>query len=267
MTEQVVPRVSERFCAPDSDITLQSSDGVLYKVHRKNLELHSEGFASADAISAASDNADDTEIVHLSESSAVLDLLLQYMHRQRQPDLTDVEFPILADLAEAAEKYEVYSAMTICNVHMRFAITSHPVEVLGYAFKHDYRKLMDEVAPLTIDKPVHELTAYWESIPNRIFTVWMKYHHEWLDVLNFVHKQYQYTGTHLNQYKQPITCSQSGLWEENRLRVALNLGANPGTLRDLEIPFGQRILCRVKSTGCRSLALFSDYFATRIIVS
>jgi len=180
----------------------------------------------------------------------VLDLLLQYMHRQRQPDLTDVEFPILADLAEAAEKYEVYSAMTICNVHMRFAITSHPVEVLGYAFKHDYRKLMDEVAPLTIDKPVHELTAYWESIPNRIFTVWMKYHHEWLDVLNFVHKQYQYTGTHLNQYKQPITCSQSGLWEENRLRVALNLGANPGTLRDLEIPFGQSEMRLVVCSSC-----------------
>ena len=140
MTEQVVPRVSERcesplfpscLCetigvyevftvrAPDSDITMQSSDGVLYKVHRKNLELHSEGFASADAISVASDNADDTEVVHLSESSAVLDLLLQYMYRQRQPDLADVEFPILADLAEAAEKYEVYSAMTICNVHMR----------------------------------------------------------------------------------------------------------------------------------------------------
>ena len=55
----------------------------------------------------------------------------------------------------------------------RFAITSHPVEVLGYAFKHDYRKLMDEVAPLTIDKPVDELIACWESIPNRIFTIWV----------------------------------------------------------------------------------------------
>lgn len=106
-------------CAPDSDITLESSDGVLYKVHRKNLELHSEGFASADAISAASYDSEGLETVHLSESSAVLGLLLQYMYRQRQPDLTHVEFRILADLAEAAEKYEVYSAMTVCSMHMR----------------------------------------------------------------------------------------------------------------------------------------------------
>ncbi|KIM92257.1 hypothetical protein PILCRDRAFT_83487 [Piloderma croceum F 1598] len=159
----------------------------------KNLELHSEGFASADAISAASDNADDTEFIHLSENSVVLDLLLQYMYRQRQPDLADIKFPILADLAEAAEKYEVYSAMTICNVHMRYAIQGYPVEVLGYAFKHDYPKLMDEAAPLTIDMPVDKVTACWELMPSRIFTVW----------------------------------------------VALDLGAKPGTLRNLQIVFGR----------------------------
>jgi len=33
------------------------------------------------------------------------------MYHQCQPDLVDVEFLILADLAEAAEKYEVYSAI------------------------------------------------------------------------------------------------------------------------------------------------------------
>jgi hypothetical protein len=107
-------------CAVDSDLTLQSSDGVLYKVHRKNLEFHSEPFAAADAISATSDNSGGAEIVHLSERSTVLDLLLQYMYRQRQPDLEKVDFQILAELAEAAEKYEVYSAMTVCNIHMRY---------------------------------------------------------------------------------------------------------------------------------------------------
>jgi hypothetical protein len=121
MEDQPKPRVSELFCAADSDITLQSSDGVLYKVHRKNLELHSESFATADAISAPSDSFEGAEIVHLPESSAVLDLLLQYMHRQRQPDLRSVDFHTLADLAEAAEKYEVffshghlYGAYEIC---------------------------------------------------------------------------------------------------------------------------------------------------------
>jgi len=81
----------------------------------------------------------------------VLDLLLQYMHRQRQPDLGDVDFQTLAELAEAAEKYEVYSAMT---VYMGYAIKNHAAEVLRYAFKYDYPKVMDVAAPLTINMSV-----------------------------------------------------------------------------------------------------------------
>ena len=108
-------------CSTDSDITLQSSDGVLYKVHRKNLGIHSEGFAAADAISASTDDNNNSEIVHLSESSVVLDLLLQYMYHQHQPDLEDVDFQVLA---EAAEKYEVYSATAVCNLG-EWAIALH----------------------------------------------------------------------------------------------------------------------------------------------
>jgi hypothetical protein len=104
-------------CATDSDLTLQSFDGVLYKVHRTNLEVHSESFAAANSISATSDSS---EVVYLDESSAVLDLLLQFMYRQRQPDLEEVDFQTLSELAEAAEKYEVYSAMTVCSIHMGY---------------------------------------------------------------------------------------------------------------------------------------------------
>ena len=90
---------------------------MLYKVHRTNLEVHSESFAAANSISATSDSS---EVVHLDESSTVLDLLLQFMYRQRQPDLGEINFQTLAELAEAAEKYEVYSAMTVCSMHMGY---------------------------------------------------------------------------------------------------------------------------------------------------
>jgi hypothetical protein len=50
-------------CAADSDITLQSSDGVLFKVHRKNLEVHSEGFAGADAISPGGSLSEDVVLL------------------------------------------------------------------------------------------------------------------------------------------------------------------------------------------------------------
>ena len=104
--------------APDSDITLRSIDGVLFRVHRKNLEVHSEVFAAAESISIPVVN-ESTEVVQLSESAESLNLLLQFMYRQRQPDLLDLPFATLADLVEAVEKYEVFSAMKNCELSMR----------------------------------------------------------------------------------------------------------------------------------------------------
>lgn len=104
-------------CALDADITILSADGILFKVHRKNLEVHSDVFAGAEDATRP-ENGD--EIVHLPENSDVLDLLFQYMYRQPQPDLNKVEFATIAGLAEAAEKYVVYSALEWCRMRMKF---------------------------------------------------------------------------------------------------------------------------------------------------
>jgi hypothetical protein len=84
----------------------------MFQVQRRNLEMHSEIFFAAGecTIPALS------EVLDLPETSPVLELLLQYMYRQRQPDLRQVDFSHLWALAEAAEKYQVYSAMEICMV-------------------------------------------------------------------------------------------------------------------------------------------------------
>lgn len=42
------------------------------------------------------------------------------MYPQRQPDLNEIELPLLANLAEAVEKYQVYSAMDIAKIFMGF---------------------------------------------------------------------------------------------------------------------------------------------------
>ena len=99
-----------------------SSDGVVFKVHRKNLEFHSDIFA--DAASATLPQKDDG-IVQFSESSHVLDLLFQHMYRQRQPDLKDVKFEVLAGLAEAAEKYVVPAALDCCLNKIRYVCSIH----------------------------------------------------------------------------------------------------------------------------------------------
>lgn len=97
-------------------MAFESSDGVLFKIHRKNLDTHSEGFSSPEGISISPD-----AVVVLSETAEVLELLFQYMYPQRQPKISMVDFEILSDLAEAAEKYQVYSALDILGVHMKCA--------------------------------------------------------------------------------------------------------------------------------------------------
>jgi len=98
----------------------------LFKVHRKNLEVHSEIFATAESISATAGPISDLpvnkeiEVVQLSETSTVLDLLLQFMYRQPQPDLSHLPFETLADLVKAVEKYEIFSAMFNCKSAMRY---------------------------------------------------------------------------------------------------------------------------------------------------
>jgi hypothetical protein len=95
---------------------------VIFKVHRKHLEVHSDIFA--DAANATQPDNEAEEVVNLSESSAVLDLLFQYMYRQPQPDLKSVDFPIFAGLAEAAEKYVVYSALPAIAIKMKCVLGS-----------------------------------------------------------------------------------------------------------------------------------------------
>lgn len=97
--------------AADADVIFQSCDGVFFHIHRKNLEVNTEGFPPAGF---------DTQnnIVALSEHSTTLELLFQFVYPARHPYLASVDFETLAKLAEAAEKYQVYPAMNICRIRM-----------------------------------------------------------------------------------------------------------------------------------------------------
>ncbi|KAJ7744626.1 hypothetical protein B0H16DRAFT_1322138, partial [Mycena metata] len=130
--------------AADADITIASSDGVLFKLHRKNLEFHSDIFANAADTTPRDADSGAGDIMQLSESADVLDLLFQYMYRQPQPVLKDVQFEVCAGLAEAAEKYVVYSATPATKLRMSDSVVKHPLEVLNYAARHNHDELADE---------------------------------------------------------------------------------------------------------------------------
>lgn len=57
----------------------------------------------------------EDEVVCLPESSSVLELMLRFMSLERKPDVKTMSFEDLSGLSEAVEKYEVFSAMAICN--------------------------------------------------------------------------------------------------------------------------------------------------------
>jgi len=59
------------------------------------------------------------EVVQLTENSATLELLFQFCYPERHPDLNGLAFDTLAELAEAAEKYKVFSAISLCKIGMR----------------------------------------------------------------------------------------------------------------------------------------------------
>ncbi|KAF7978049.1 hypothetical protein HWV62_1673 [Athelia sp. TMB] len=151
-------------CADDADATFRSCDGILFKVHRKNLETHSEGFSPPPSTSS------QNQIVPLTENADTLDLLFQFTYPRRQPDLTDIEFKQLAELAEAAEKYQVFTAMASCNTCMSAAYEQHPFEVMLYALRHGYGKLMDKA-----EKKALELspTLAFDSFTPQVYIAWV----------------------------------------------------------------------------------------------
>ncbi|KZP16107.1 hypothetical protein FIBSPDRAFT_794853 [Athelia psychrophila] len=167
-------RVSECFCKDDSDITFRSCDGILFKVHRKNLESCSEGFSPPDGTIA------EAEVVSLTEDGATLELLFQYMYPQRHPDLRKIQFEQLAELSEAAEKYQVYTAMETCHDRMEEAHSQHPFEVMMYAMKHGYADLMDKSELLALE--VSPTTAF-DSFKPEAYIAWTRYYAQWLDLL------------------------------------------------------------------------------------
>src|ERR1700722_7748384 len=101
-------------CSHNSDITLRSSDGVLFRFFKKKLEVHSAAFAGAEGFALLAE-----DVVDLAETSDVLDILLQFMSTQRPPSLRSLPFSVMNPLAEAVEKYEVVHAMDACETRMK----------------------------------------------------------------------------------------------------------------------------------------------------
>ncbi|PFH48563.1 hypothetical protein AMATHDRAFT_87035 [Amanita thiersii Skay4041] len=157
-----------------------SSYGKLFGTHGKNLEEYSGGFpptvfSSSEAGEPAMEAIKDHNIAELSERSVLIELMLGYVHATPPSQLEGISFDVLMDLAEAAEKYSVYSAMESCKNAIERDMLKNPNEVLLYAINHGYYDLADKIAPWTI---------YWdlEDAQENLgpaFLPWVKYRESW----------------------------------------------------------------------------------------
>lgn len=165
-------------CHQATDIILKSSNGVLFGAHTSNLEQFTHAFPISGSIPFAG------EVVLFPDmTSTVLELFLQFTHHQRQPDLSSISFTDLASLAEAVEKYEVYSATEACKANMQcvhpvlrcipliihsFSLQAadHAPQVLTYALKHNHRQICDIAA-----EHAHDLKL--PGIPSIDSAVWL----------------------------------------------------------------------------------------------
>ncbi|KAJ3841342.1 hypothetical protein F5878DRAFT_639687 [Lentinula raphanica] len=164
---------SKIFNAADADIVILSSDDVQFRLHRKRLELNSGVFPPAELAETSSN-----EVVRLTESGETLELFFQSMYPQKFPSLSGLKVDLLFELAEAAEKYEVFPLISICEFYLRLNASKCPRRVLDFAAKHDHDALIRKVAPLLVDEmPLSDLAGV---LPPRLYKPWSLYRERWV---------------------------------------------------------------------------------------
>ncbi|KZP13255.1 hypothetical protein FIBSPDRAFT_936418 [Athelia psychrophila] len=224
---------SERFCADDADVTFASSNNVLFKINQSYLKAHSEGFSPPAGTSSSSSD----EIVNLTEPAETLDLLFQFAYPQKLPDLRKLKAESLLELAEAAEKYQVFAAMETCNRQMESSYKTHPIQALLYATKHDYPSVANLAAKAAVFLP--PISVYEGLvIDSRAVIAWTKYYAQWSSVLELAIAFPSQSPTHNTEHGHYT----------NLTRIAFATGVH--SLQNLDSPFahwGTSISC----SNCR----------------
>ncbi|KAF8650286.1 hypothetical protein AX16_005314 [Volvariella volvacea WC 439] len=162
-------RTSSLFRFSDADITIRSADGVKFHLHKKHLEMGCDAFPP-------SAHPTMGEVVDLTESASTLEMLFQFLYARQQPDWEGLPFSELYDLAEAAEKYQVYTAMRVCNILMKRFTKSNTGSVFAYATKHGYGDLADAIAPLFLVSDVSVVCDLAPRLAPNVIMAWVRPH-------------------------------------------------------------------------------------------
>lgn len=118
------------FDRKDADVILSSSDNVHFRVHRAILMIASPFFDSMFRLPQPPDARDDIPVVHVTEDSYTLDVLLRMCYPVARPAMT---LGLISSALEAANKYDMCIVKASLKEDLRHYISSYPLRVFVVA--------------------------------------------------------------------------------------------------------------------------------------
>lgn len=94
-----------------TNVNLRGSDGSDFRLNLGDIQVHASALIP--------ENWSPGRTVYLREKSTVLGVLFQFIGPRKHPNLLKKDFEFVAELARAAEKYSVFSALNLCSERMR----------------------------------------------------------------------------------------------------------------------------------------------------
>ncbi|TRM57720.1 hypothetical protein BD626DRAFT_360604, partial [Schizophyllum amplum] len=129
-----------------------SCDEVRFHIDRAKLAREADNFPGV------SSDSGPGVFIPLEEDEQTVLLLFAFAYRDEHVHLEDIEFPRLARLAEATEKYR----MARHKIYL--------VPVMAYAAKHGHMDILDLAAPYSVGQP---FSAVHSSLPNKYYVAWV----------------------------------------------------------------------------------------------
>ncbi|KAF8218699.1 hypothetical protein L208DRAFT_1473248, partial [Tricholoma matsutake] len=106
-------------------------------------------------------------IVQLPEKSLILNMLFQFCHSDPHPELNDLTFDTLAELAKAAENYKVFSAISVCKISMKDALPLNVFNIFIYGAMYGHPDIYQTTPIMVLQKPLSQVLP---RLPDNLLT-------------------------------------------------------------------------------------------------
>ncbi|KAF8903910.1 hypothetical protein CPB84DRAFT_1823745 [Gymnopilus junonius] len=111
------------------------------------------------------------ERLRLTEPASILEVVFQFVYPRRHPTLNELDFESVAAVAEAVEKYKIFSAMKT-----QF-IPEHAEKIFLHGVKHDYTNLIDDAAYHLLSRQTS--FRILKQLPPHFIMPWLEYQNAW----------------------------------------------------------------------------------------